>query len=71
MTSKAASSCTMWWPNLRLRSRQEWQALHSEAPTEYAEIDSEVVLIGLYERIELWSPLTGKPTCHASKSGMR
>jgi MraZ protein len=24
---------------------------------EYAEIDNEVVLIGLYERIELWSPL--------------
>jgi MraZ protein len=24
---------------------------------EYAEIDSEVVLIGLYERIEFWSPL--------------
>ncbi|HEX2275569.1 MAG TPA: cell division/cell wall cluster transcriptional repressor MraZ [Candidatus Tectomicrobia bacterium] len=24
---------------------------------DYAEIDSEVVLIGLYERIELWSPL--------------
>ena len=23
----------------------------------YAEIESEVVLIGLYERIELWSPL--------------